>query len=812
MTPLLRRIRGADLAAIGYPCAYVAWLALHARRAPSSLLVGEFAFYPLGIAVFWADWRNARLPALDARTRAGWLLLGLSALSLGTSGTAWALWTRHGESSWPAWIDTLELVHHFFIIGAFLAFPGRRIGRGGLPRFLLDVGLTMIRGDGPRLPLRPAALGPRPVVRAAGVGAAGLRARLGHVRPRRHRLQREARRHRQDGDGPPAPGERPVPLATTTSGPGRPTTRPATGWTCSGSARGWRVSWRPASAGTATGGDAEALAPADGDRYTSSVLSYVIVAGAFVLPIQQILAADGAFLGFLALAAALMVALLLLRQLAELRENERLFAAHLAQEARFRSLVQNSSDVVLIVDSRGVVSYVSPAAGRCSAGRRRCARACRCATSSPRRIARGSTTWSDARRGAAPDHGRFRANERLARRRDRVDRHARRPGGRGHRDQLPRHERAQRAGAAAAARAADRRRRPPGRRPRARSEQPAHGDPRVRRAAAAGPARSGGRPGRTWRRSSAPSIARPASPGRSSPSAGSRRCSGACSTRTRSWRGCSRCCGSCSRTRWTRASSRTRQSGPSRRTRARSSRYRQPRDERARRDAGGGVLRIAPRTARTPRAGADRAGGRLVDRGRGRGDRHERGAEGPHLRAVLLDQAAGARHGPRPRDGRRIVADSGGQVCREPRAGTTFTVLLPALTRGSGNGPLGPPGPRRPGLGPPRRGRGAGARVGAPDPREDGTGHRSGRRPAALDLLDGRRQVDLLLTDMIMPGCTAATWSGARARSGRPPRRLHDRLRGRERRGRRPRRRVGAAAEALLGRALRRAVAATALT
>ena len=62
--------------------------------------------------------------------------------------------------------------------------------------------------------------------------------------------------------------------------------------------------------------------------------------------------------------SAAMAALLLLRQLLELRENRRLFARKLAQEARFRALLRNSSDAVLVVEPGGRISYAGDAADR----------------------------------------------------------------------------------------------------------------------------------------------------------------------------------------------------------------------------------------------------------------------------------------------------------------------------------------------------------------------------------------------------------------------------------------------------------------
>ena len=97
--------------------------------------------------------------------------------------------------------------------------------------------------------------------------------------------------------------------------------------------------------------------------YRSSLFSYVIVAGAFLLVLVQ-LVVDRRHIEISAFSASLMASILLVRQFAEIQENRRLFDERLSQEARFRSLVQQSSDVVLVVDPEGVVQYVSASAAR----------------------------------------------------------------------------------------------------------------------------------------------------------------------------------------------------------------------------------------------------------------------------------------------------------------------------------------------------------------------------------------------------------------------------------------------------------------
>ena len=68
----------------------------------------------------------------------------------------------------------------------------------------------------------------------------------------------------------------------------------------------------------------------------------------------------------LAIGALLVTALVVVRQLLTVRENLRLLAETAARqnEARFRSLVQHSSDVILVTRTDGTIRFVSPSAAR----------------------------------------------------------------------------------------------------------------------------------------------------------------------------------------------------------------------------------------------------------------------------------------------------------------------------------------------------------------------------------------------------------------------------------------------------------------
>lgn len=65
----------------------------------------------------------------------------------------------------------------------------------------------------------------------------------------------------------------------------------------------------------------------------------------------------------LAVGAAIMTAVVVLRQLIAVRQNVRLLA-EAGVEARFRSLVQNSSDVILVIRPDGTIKFASPSVAR----------------------------------------------------------------------------------------------------------------------------------------------------------------------------------------------------------------------------------------------------------------------------------------------------------------------------------------------------------------------------------------------------------------------------------------------------------------
>jgi diguanylate cyclase (GGDEF)-like protein/PAS domain S-box-containing protein len=97
-----------------------------------------------------------------------------------------------------------------------------------------------------------------------------------------------------------------------------------------------------------------------------SPLPYVAVGSTYALLLFVALSPWSDPVSGLAVGALLVTGLVVLRQVLTVRENLRLLAEHAARqnEARFRSLVQHSSDVIIVTRADGTVRFVSPSATR----------------------------------------------------------------------------------------------------------------------------------------------------------------------------------------------------------------------------------------------------------------------------------------------------------------------------------------------------------------------------------------------------------------------------------------------------------------
>ncbi len=363
MKGALGSITGVDLAAAIYAAVYFAWLAARSMgvAVPD---VGGLAFYPLGLLVAWANWRNSRAEGLDRRTRIAWRLLALASMMLWGAGSAWTLSiTTAGASRYPTWIGALALGRDVAAIAGYLCFPGRRLPRNSRTRFHLDAALVIVAGFviACYFSLRPFLMDPAETTAVAVVGssldwALFAMAGIGFLQKRDPEIRRAMLLLLGASLAYMAGNSVLASLPVYHAGD------PVDGLWFSA----WVLRW--IAAGQAwhyyAVGRAVQVAGANdrGDR--SSRLSYVMVGGALALMLSRVMGGDDTLLATLAVAAMMMGALLVLRQFAEIEENRRLFRAQIQSESRFRSVVQNSSDVVLVVDPQGAIAYVSPSVGR----------------------------------------------------------------------------------------------------------------------------------------------------------------------------------------------------------------------------------------------------------------------------------------------------------------------------------------------------------------------------------------------------------------------------------------------------------------
>jgi PAS domain S-box-containing protein len=360
----LARITGVDLIAALYAIGFLLWLlARWLGVGPPG--VGSVAFYPLGLIVAWANWRNSRAEGLDRRTRIAWQLLATASLVLWGAGSAWTLsLTTAGTNQYSAWIDAAVFGQDALAIAGYLCFPWRTLPQNSRMRFRFDAALVIVAGFviASFFSLRLFLMDPAATTAAALVGSSldwGLLAvaGVGMLQKRDHEIRRAMLLLVGANLAYLAGNSVFISLAAYHVGD------PVDGLWFAAWALRWlaaRQAWNRYAAVRA----GRVPAKVDDRGYRSSPLSYVTVGGALALLLSRVVARDEAFLGTVAVAAMIMGALLVLRQFAEIEENRQLFRAHVAGEARFRSLVQNSSDVVLVVDPRGVITYVSPSVGR----------------------------------------------------------------------------------------------------------------------------------------------------------------------------------------------------------------------------------------------------------------------------------------------------------------------------------------------------------------------------------------------------------------------------------------------------------------
>ena len=329
---IARRLSLVDRVALAYAVSYLVWVAVHTPGTVASGVIADAAFLPLGLVLGWLCSRNARMAGrlgLGWRTQVAWSLLAAAAITLWISGNAWSYFVAlTGPASTPGWIDGLEHLQLSLTIAACLAFPGRGPLAGSRIRFWLDVALVFVAAGVIAFHYGTGVVAALPnlgglnlvIVRAAldwGVFftlAVGVvpQARPHHPRrsdlpPRRQHL----RARRATGSSRPCP-DLPVGRAR---------------WTLLWFGA-WMLKWtaaRYAWHSYRRHHEARLRVVDEGSAHHTAALPHVVVAAAFGLLIYQVLAGPQTSIPIFAFSAVTLAGLLLVRQVAELRENRRLF-------------------------------------------------------------------------------------------------------------------------------------------------------------------------------------------------------------------------------------------------------------------------------------------------------------------------------------------------------------------------------------------------------------------------------------------------------------------------------------------------------
>lgn len=357
-------------ALLGYLLWYLTPWALPApRHLAASLYLPLFA---LGAGVL--AWRTAIHPALEPRPRRGWGLIGTAYLLLGAGEALWAYYDLIlGIDPFPSLADVAYLLSYPVLLVGLLFFPARNRSVSRRVTFWLDAATVLMGGwmFVWYLHLGPNFLAPQPDLLSGSLSVAYPVADLVLLFGLVVVLTAERLAGHSGSLWLLAAGLVVTVVADLAWGymelralyqsGGWPDPAWILGYylfMISAQMEWWQLS--------GAGGRVRPAEPAGSSRLPW--LPYVAVAasqGLLLLVVNQ----EGDRLIQVVLLSALgVVGLVVVRQILVLRENQALLAEAAAltervrrNEARFRSLVQNSFDVITVLDRQGTIQYVSPA-------------------------------------------------------------------------------------------------------------------------------------------------------------------------------------------------------------------------------------------------------------------------------------------------------------------------------------------------------------------------------------------------------------------------------------------------------------------
>jgi diguanylate cyclase (GGDEF)-like protein/PAS domain S-box-containing protein len=364
------------LVLIAYVALFSAWLFIRWPFGEHIVLIDNLAFLPMSLAGGVLAWRAAFHRNLDVRTRRAWLVLGFAFIAYWLGDVLWLYYENIlGSAPFPSWADAGYLTYYPLLFLGLLMFPSAPRGGGQVLKFWLD-SITVLLGAGMviwYLWLRPIAQAEDSTALVTSlslaypVGDLVLLFGITNIFLRR----------------PIAVGSRALALlglgvltfvlADVAFGYMSIQEVYSTGdwpdvlWISGQLLMLLAAQYQWWSARNAA--VEEPLEDAAGLGFSLLPPAAVMMSFGLLLIVAQ--GELEAPIGGLIIAAVGLTIVVLARQIASLAENTRLLlrTTRLADElrrseARFRSLVQNASDVIIVVDATGNILYESPAVER----------------------------------------------------------------------------------------------------------------------------------------------------------------------------------------------------------------------------------------------------------------------------------------------------------------------------------------------------------------------------------------------------------------------------------------------------------------
>jgi diguanylate cyclase (GGDEF)-like protein/PAS domain S-box-containing protein len=136
------------LVLIAYVALFSAWLFIRWPFGEHIVLIDNLAFLPMSLAGGVLAWRAAFHRNLDVRTRRAWLVLGFAFIAYWLGDVLWLYYENiQGSAPFPSWADAGYLAYYPLLFLGLLMFPSAPRGGGQVLKFWLD-SITVLLGAG----------------------------------------------------------------------------------------------------------------------------------------------------------------------------------------------------------------------------------------------------------------------------------------------------------------------------------------------------------------------------------------------------------------------------------------------------------------------------------------------------------------------------------------------------------------------------------------------------------------------------------------------------------------------------------------